>query len=1194
MRSRQSDRSLPGPISCSVDFLPLDLTLNIRPNQYLQYNKLKSAINAQKRFDTMFHQRPAVSVMEDAKAWWKYCISCVVSNPNSRPWTDVQVIIRSRSRYTDLVVKKNAKAAEGVPFEAGDYHVGLSGKESDELLELENLLPIEALEAFHLLALRRAYDAQKSDDFLPQEVASVAGSAATSVSDGEESQNRSRSRNRGALFRLLNGSGRTRQRSVAYREIDDDASRRLSIASQEYLRRDERETISIPSNPRSSHRGQLNVSISSNANSVSLLQAMTLRLGAKKWFIHWNLHEITVNFVFLPLKGTTPLAHAVLSAGGGFRSFGRGKRDVFFDITQINLYHGGGKVMYLRCSDDQYREEDWDSDLSIHGGSHTTAASTLSGRSERPEPDLSTAANFLLLPPPGVVCQFAAVKDAGNSKFSISAHPATLIWTPALYDNFSEFINIQASENRIDMAQHIRSAATPLARKAQLALLSPASLGLHLNISAPKIWLPVKSKSSDGSLFVDAGTLKVSCIKAEGETDMNWDIQARDTRVNFIRGRNTTMPSDDMQLQILLQLADTAVHRKETAIVHPFHVSIDARNKLVLGSHTFKPDQSSEPTRSVDVRVSPVSLNLVNAEVLARAFGKWYTRGISLAQKRVSLKDPSSLYARATSKQAKEEESVLALNSITRVVSMTLEKVEIALEGHSKSAVMMDDRSVVSHDTYHEVTSSTRTYLVEVYEISIHHTGQDEVSTTRLCVLDAGISRLRDGARFVPLKEKRDLGDAQLSILVRACPVQEENNGSERVRSNILHASLAHDGRANVDEVEVEIDSVILRVTPTTLKDCAKAFRQVAELAQLMTKEMERKIHEEGRKARSRVVDGDLLNYVKSVVSTDRPPSPNLSETVTDLPNSGRSPLCDSSILFKVTVKEGTLLAGRPVTAIERTPLQRDRAVSFAVVQVLSNALILFQSIENPNATGSKTLHVSVDNVSSLVNTDFERVLPNQASPMIGPTSGEFRVVYATENFGCIVSQDISFDCEGLKACLTANDVSILLNVCNTMLDRLKAFGTSSDERKNAFHPSSKTIQPLASLMRYKKQGAGIATRMRAEVHTFSFVLLRAFKSLVGAPEFLDFRLENVKSKLQGCMSALTGECSATLSINFFNDEVADWEYAVEPFPCSLSIEQMPNELVRQLGFTSVFLPSPHICSQLFRFSIYLRFKPSI
>lgn len=270
----------------------------------------------------------------------------------------------------------------------------------------------------------------------------------------------------------------------------------------------------------------------------------------------------------------------------------------------------------------------------------------------------------------------------------------------------------------------------------------------------------------------------------------------------------------------------------------------------------------------------------------------------------------------------------------------------------------------------------------------------------------------------------------------------------------------------------------------------------------------------------------------------------------------------DSSILFKITLKETTILAGRPTAAMQKVGSSSNRRLHYAVIQILSNALIMFQSIENPDGSGHKTLHVSVDNVSSLVNTEFERLTPSQAPPMIGPFGAEFRIVYATENLGCVVSQDMSLNCETVKSHLTPNDLSIMTNISRRMVDRLRAFG-SKDAGTPRDETMPKPLGPIASFVRYQKKGTGIATSVRAEIHAFSFVLLRAFKSHFGAPEFLDFNVKQIKLKLGGCMSALSGDCSALLSVNSFNSEVEDWEYAVEPFPFHLTIEQMPNELVR-------------------------------
>jgi hypothetical protein len=236
--------------------------------------------------------------------------------------------------------------------------------------------------------------------------------------------------------------------------------------------------------------------------------------------------------------------------------------------------------------------------------------------------------------------------------------------------------------------------------------------------------------------------------------------------------------------------------------------------------------------------------------------------------------------------------------------------------------------------------------------------------------------------------------------------------------------------------------------------------------------------------------------------------------------------------------------------------------VSFAVVQVLSNALIMFQSIENPDASGTKTLHLSLDNLSASVNTEFDQVPTSQAAPMIGPTGAEFRVVYATENFGCVVSHDVSLDLEHLKSGLTPNDMSILITITQTMLARLRGVHGPLQSGDTKLAKRKVVGNFVSSLIRYQKKGTGIATNVRVEVQTFSFVVLRAFRSKYGTPEFLAFNVKELKTRLGGCVSALSGQCTAGISVDFFNAEVCEWEHAVEPFTVTLAVDQMPNELV--------------------------------
>jgi hypothetical protein len=734
------------------------------------------------------------------------------------------VIVQSRRRYIELVAKKNKK-----PLEGNGFHGSLSDIESQELLELEDLLPMEALETFHLLALRGAYDAQQSGDVLNDGIRAtgIAGAGGDALTPNR------RPRGRTNPFRILGGGGRERRRRAPYNDLPSDMTMNPPEVRPPAL------------SPRPQESGMVNLP---QQNSLSLLEAMTLRLGKKVYFILWKLHDATVNLVFLGTKGKIPLAHASLRSSGTIRSFGKAKRDFSFDVCQFDMFHRDDRVMFLRSPENESLSEDDESgsDTSVDGDA--TVASTLSIEdSVIGAPDLVTSSRFLPLPPRGIVCRLAAGKDLGKLTFSLSAHPATLVWTTALFDSFSEFMSVRTAEEQDDLALVIQNAATPLARKAQLALLSPASVSLHLNVSAPKIWVPISSQDSAGSLFLDAGTVKIASVKEEGETDMQWDIQSRDIRVNFIRGRSLKFPNDDVFLSRMIE----TTHRAETSIIRPVHLSIEARNRVVYDSDGFFL-QDGEPAvsglaRGVDIVMSPISLNLVDAEVLARVFGKWYGRIVTRVRRRSLASSVADHKMRDSQSRKIGRKPHFEHNFIPRVLTLNISSLEVALEGHSKSFTgATDDRSLASQDSYHEVAPAKRTYIIDVDGIAIRQCMRGQVKRTFLFVMDASIARLRDGSVYSPLKGQREVSDAQYAILSRASDIHDDSSQP----NEILRVSLMHNGSEHLDEVEIDIDSVILRVTPTTLKDCAKAFRRVAEFAQLVTREMERKVHEEGRKAR--------------------------------------------------------------------------------------------------------------------------------------------------------------------------------------------------------------------------------------------------------------------------------------------------------------------------------------------------------
>jgi hypothetical protein len=1123
---RTSDREIPGPVSCSADVLPFVWSLNIRHHQYIQYKQLQVAMKSQQRFDTMLKKRPKSSPKQSPRAWWQYAVACVTSRPNYRPWSDVRVIVQNRSRYIELVTKKNFKKSD-----KNGYHSGLSDRESAELLALEELLPIEAMDAFHLIALRRAHLLKTNPDQVDQTKEKERKSWA---SLGRFRFSSSRRRSEGSVEDMSNSL-------ASARAVNESRNSESSFTCLE--RDDEAKEVDA---------------------SGALLEVMTQRLGNKVWFVNWKLHDATWNVNLASPLDDSSIANFVIGSNGNIRSFGKGKRDFCFDITQCSMMHHEETVLFVRPSGDGILAEIdvIDDDLSDTLGSLAPGISSAPQHSFANDglPNLTYSSKFLDLPPEGFVCRAAHGKNGPNRNYSISCHPINLSWRGTLLDELLDFFVRRAKDVKSDLAQYVRNAATPLAKKAQLALISPGSFSIHLNVAAPKIWLPVKSNEG-GVLLLDAGAVRVAADKGEGESTMVWDLKGKSIHASYTKGRTF-----DARMGFINPNLHDSVARSETIVVSPFNFSVDASNQIE--SH-LECNAKKAAVRTIDIAVSPVCLNLVDAEVLARSFGKWYARSIRRANRRAANRTPRTLAATALSAEHRNRKNDLSAceNDSIIKVSLNVDKVELALEGHSKG-VVEDDRSLTSQDSAYEGSPPVRTYLVEIRGVNVLQMKQSSHSTTSLTVHDASILRLKEGTHYAPLKSRFDAVDAQYRVLVRSGPGSPTVNSRHGELPPIVRASLLHDGNSHLDEVEVDIDSVILRVTPTTLKDCAKAFRRIAELTQLATKEMERKVHEEGRKARrlnSIATRDEALENVHDKFG--RPPSPAAS-MLTDFSAPGRrSPKhhSDSSILLRLVVKESTVLAGRPTLPVSFLAARQNRSPSYAVIQILSNALIMFQSIENPDGTGSKTLHLSVENASALVHTDFERIPLSSAAPMIGPTGAELRVVYATENLGCVVSQDVSADCEEVRACMTPNDLSTMSSVSRTMIDRMKFFSDSHLGKRQ----SHQNLKTLSRLIRYQKKGTGIATSVRAQVQSVSFVLLQVYKSHIGSPEFLDFRLEQVKMTLEGCLSALSGECTSTFSINLLNSDSATWEYAVEPFPLAILVDQMPDELVLEVSSNS-------------------------
>lgn len=713
----------------------------------------------------------------------------MTSRPNSRPWEDIQHIGKYRRRYIELVSKKNAKHHDG-----HGHHAGLSYKESTELLAIEDALPLEALLAIHLVSLRQAFAFRQKSTFRLTPTPKPKG----------KSSNR---------FRLLrpSSSPSKRRSEVQYGGLDGDGQ--------------DQDSLEHDFGPSSGNE--------ESSKSVSVLEAMTLRLGKKKWFIDWNLLGATFNVIIGREQRDHRALNLVVQANGNARSFGLGKRDFAFALTKCEMFHGTDKVIYITPApddEDVFLLED-DSDLESDDLSNTSQMFTFTASSSasfdaapRPMgPDMETPSTFLELPKEGTVCQLRMGKYDDSVKLSMSAHPATLVWTTLLFDHVAEFFVNSTSEEQEDLAQQVRNAATPLARKAQLALLSPSCLAIHLNIAGPKIWVPLVSENKEGTLFLDAGTLKMAGVKGEGEPDVRWDVAASEIGVNFVHGTNLSRSSEAHLYR--LSLGTPGVNRHETTVIQRFSINVES----LVSPGAVHGIQTSESVRQVDVNITPICLNLVDVEMLARSFGKWYARGLHFVRRRAHQTEKANPNRRKAQLPDTQGRGLTDLAQQPRVVSFYVEKAEVALEGHSKRMMGLsdskrmgsysDERSQLSVDSVQDFAPPSRAYLVQIFNISLKRSYLQQTDKTELSIRDASIVRLRDVGQYTPLNTRRETVEPENCILSYRSTSQndsiaeEDEDAEEGASKNpeVFRLALFHNRRSHLDEVEVDVDSIVLR-----------------------------------------------------------------------------------------------------------------------------------------------------------------------------------------------------------------------------------------------------------------------------------------------------------------------------------------------------------------------------------------------
>ena len=828
------DRNQAGPMTLLAEILPLKLDLQFSPHQFVQYSKLKSAMYSQQRFDTMLRQRPTEDPASQPRQWWKYVIACVTTSPHSRPWDDVAKIARSRTRYIELVKKKINQSSEG-----NGFHGGLKDEESFELLGLEDLLPIEALQTFHLLALREVYAMRKEagKDFFDK-----AENEQFDVDAGAQSKPR-----------LSNPFRRGKKPKQQPMEMDADSntSTRLSTSSLT--------------------KGAVYAAISS-------------RMGRKQWLNTFHMKHANVSVVLVQYDG--PIIQLDLSVTGEVRTFGPGRRDFVFDVIHFEVVDPQNRLANFtphQVSDrgkllmfEEVLRQHYEGDLSL------TADSAFSL-----DPDTN-----MELPPLGVVCRLSATNDTNSTRLGISAHPATLVWSKPCMDAVAEFFSSPSVELQTEVTRQLRNVATPLARKALLALMSPNALDLRMNIAAPKVWFPVSGETSDGAVYFDAGKFLMSIAKEELRTDTVWNLAARDIQMMFIR------QSKHGHIRFGMISEKDAM-----SVIQPLQLHVEAilaERELALPSSNpacahMSILSDNGPWRKLDISVSPICLNLVDAEILAKAIGKWYASGLVRVKKR---RDPNAVDDVPRDSNVGKEGPLLRAVQITTsgvgVLSIHVDRFEMALEGHSKreGGPFNDERSVNTIVSGSELTEpKIRTYVVEFLDINIGRLSQHGITRNKFLVSDIRVLRVNADRGFNPLLSEHRIQDLPHCILVRrdkdylsygresydkapgapdsspsrlrgADPLRRQAPSEELPQklpstdnaavnvSSFLAVSFLHDKLLHLDEVEIDMNSIVLRVTPITLKDCSKGFSKIMELVQVVTRELERKVHEEGRKAR--------------------------------------------------------------------------------------------------------------------------------------------------------------------------------------------------------------------------------------------------------------------------------------------------------------------------------------------------------
>lgn len=776
-------------------------------------------------------------------------MSCVMSRPQSRPWRDIARIVGVRSRYIALVSKKLINTGNGHGF-----HGGLSENENDELNTIEGFLPIEVLLAFHLLALRKVADRQ--DEAIKKAIPPNPKSKERTVSKSPQRKRH-------------NGSSMSRLRNAVFGKVTEPMRDQL---------------LSPPVQPSYSTLTDVEVKSDFSFNSSPFPEdsgkiQLNLIANSSQEDFRFKIHSICCIISLMNENEKSPLVVAQVEANALVRAFKTGVALATLDIVRLNvrdclcssdsylskiLVVGSSKsdeLIYNAINGTTQQPTSSDDELGAAFSPSDTGDSNLSVNNEKLNSlnnvDSWGSANKSLVPS-RVVSRVSVFSGQNGMSCDISSLPATFVWNKSCLDALSDFFASPMPTLESKLRARLVKSATPLAHKAFIAFSSPSSIAVNINVDAPKLWIPISNRRKDGALYCDAGHLNMSIRKKEREINTNWSIEATSIQMKFISSAINS---------------STKNANNEIPVVRPFEVKMSAE-MVAEGNNESKTEYDTIGTNlcaktKVVAGIGTIFLNLVDVDILAKAIGKLYAHAVSMTKNR--SREPSKRL-RSDDQQLVFDEKIQNLLDI----SVHIEQIEMAIPGYvppnadvtskqySKRTYMVclmgmvikldkidDDMSV----------SKSRFDLQNIY--IVHTRGPSPNVSLNACRLEPWRLVLSRGGgdnsvnmssiSFIPDRgmitspEKRDCSKSIDSSFFSFAP---EGGLS---KNYFISVSYFHDGRKHIDEVEVDIEPLILRVTPTSLRDCVMGLHRITELVRIMGSEMERMVHEGGRLAREKI-----------------------------------------------------------------------------------------------------------------------------------------------------------------------------------------------------------------------------------------------------------------------------------------------------------------------------------------------------